>query len=94
MDRLILDHREQILRAASAHGARRVRVFGSHATGHATAASDIDLLVDMAPDRSLLDRIALIDELESLLGRSVDVVNEHALHAAIRDRVLASALPL
>jgi predicted nucleotidyltransferase len=87
-------HRDQILQLARAHGARNVRVFGSVARGQSDAASDIDLLVEMAPDRSLLDRIALIHDLQDLLGWPVDVINERALHRAIRDRVLAEAVQL
>jgi predicted nucleotidyltransferase len=46
----------------------------------------------MAPDRSLIDRIALMHDLEDLLGGSVDVVNERPLHRAIRDDVLSQAV--
>lgn len=86
--------REQIARVATAHGARRVRIFGSVARGQAHEGSDVDVLVEMAPDRSLLDRIALTRELGELLGSPVDVVNERALHQAIRDEVLAEAVEL
>jgi uncharacterized protein len=94
MDPLIEAHRVDILGAAARHGARRVRLFGSRAAESASAESDVDLLVEMEPDRSLLDRIALIDDLERLLGCRVDVVNERALHSSVRDRVLATAKPL
>ena len=47
--------REEILRIATSHGARNVRVFGSLARGDADEKSDIDLLVEFEPDRSLLD---------------------------------------
>jgi hypothetical protein len=90
----IRDRREEILRLAEAHGALHVRVFGSVARGQAGEGSDIDLLVEMAPDRSLLDRIGLMNDLEELLGGSVDVVNERALHEAVRDEVLAEAVEL
>jgi predicted nucleotidyltransferase len=83
-----------ILKLARQHGASNVRVFGSVARGQATEESDLDLLVDLEPDRSLLDRIALIQDLEDALGISVDVVTEKALHPAIRDRILAQAHPL
>lgn len=86
--------RERILEIAQRHGASHVRVFGSVSRGSETQASDIDLLVCMAPDRSLLDRIALIHDLEDLLHNSVDVVNERALHPEIRDEVLAEAVEL
>lgn len=86
--------RETILRIAAKHGASNVRVFGSFARGDARPDSDLDLLVDMAPDRSLLDTVALIQELESTLGRKVDVVTERALYWLIRRRILQEARPL
>ena len=47
--------RDDIVRIAARHEARNLRVFGSVARGDDGSHSDIDLLVDMAPDRSLLD---------------------------------------
>jgi len=86
--------REDILTLAASHGARNVRVFGSAARGEAGESSDIDLLVELDPDRSLLDHVALVQDLEDLLGRRVEVVTGSALHWYIRDRVLAEAVPL
>ena len=54
----------------------------------------MDLLVEMEEGRSLLDRIAVMQDLEDLLGHKVDVVNERALHWYIRDRILSEAVPL
>ncbi len=86
--------REAILRLAAAHGASNVRVFGSVARGEADGASDIDLLVDMGPDRSLLDLGGLLMDLEQLFGRRVDVVTERGLRPRIRERVLEETVPL
>lgn len=87
----ILDRREEILKLASTHGARRVRLFGSAARGTAKAASDVDFLVEMEPGRTLLDLMRLEGALEELLGRPVDIVTEPSLSPHIRDRVLAEA---
>jgi predicted nucleotidyltransferase len=76
------------------HGARTVRVFGSVARGEADAASDLDLLVEMEPGRSLLDLGGLLMELQDLLGCRVDVVTEKRLRERIRDRVLKVAVSL
>jgi len=86
--------RDEILRIANEHGARNVRVFGSFVRGDVTEHSDLDLLVMMDKHRSLLDRIAMIHELEDLLGRKVDVVNEKALHPAIREQILREEVDL
>jgi predicted nucleotidyltransferase len=87
-------HRHAILEAAARHGARNVRVFGSAARGDDRMDSDIDLLVEMADDRSLLDLVALELELESLLNRPVDVLTTQSLAPAIRERVAADARAL
>ena len=88
------EHREQILAAASRHGARNVRIFGSVARGDDQPLSDLDLLVEMAADRSLLDLVALEQELEALLQRPVDVVTEQSLAPAIRERIRSDARAL
>ncbi len=49
------ERRTQVLAIAAKHGAYNVRIFGSVARHEADSASDIDLLVDMEPERSLLD---------------------------------------
>jgi predicted nucleotidyltransferase len=86
--------REQILQIAATHGARHVRVFGSHARAEARRTSDLDLLIDLEPGRSLLDVVAIKQDLEDLLGCPVDVVTERALSPYIRDQVLADAISL
>jgi len=47
----------------------------------------------MGPERSLLDHVALWQDLEDLPGRKVDLVSEKALHL-MRDQVLKEAVPL
>jgi uncharacterized protein len=90
----IKETRKEIRHIAAAHGARNVRVFGSAGCGEQGAASDLDLLVDMAEGRSLFDLIALSNELEESLGVEVDVVTEASLSPYIRDHVLDEAVAL
>lgn len=94
LDELIKTKREDILRTASKYGAYNVRVFGSVARGEADEKSDIDLLVDMEPGRSLFDLGGLLTDLEELLGCNVDVVTEKGLRDRIRARVLKEAVVL
>ena len=79
---------------AARHGATRVRVFGSVARGDSKTSSDLDLLVDLEPGRSLLDLIAIKQDLEDLLGRPVDVVTERSISPYIRDAVLKEAVAI
>lgn len=85
--------REEILVLARRRRARRVSVFGSVARGEARPGSDLDLLVDFEPEASLLDHIGLYQDLESLLGVRVDVIDRDGLSP--RDtRIRNEALPL
>ena len=86
--------RDEIIEVARARGASRVRVFGSVARGDATEASDIDFLVDLEPDRNLLDLGGLLMDLQDLLQRDVDVVTERGLRPRVAQRVLADAVEL
>jgi predicted nucleotidyltransferase len=87
-------HRRAILELATRHGARNVRVFGSIARGEDRPDSDVDLLVDVEPGRSLLDVIALEQDLEALLGRPVDVQTVGGLSPYLQQRILAEAAAL
>lgn len=70
------------------HGVRRASIYGSIATGTARRDSDVDLLVELPPEKSLLDLVALKRELEDVLGRTVDLAEFDTLHPMIRDQVL------
>ena len=94
MRQWLVERRAEILRIANSHGATQVRVFGSVARGEDDARSDVDFLVELAPGRSLFDLGGIQFELESLLGRHVDVVTERGLKRRIRDRVLRESVVL
>jgi predicted nucleotidyltransferase len=86
--------REAIRCIAAMHGARNVRVFGSTAKGAANTGSDLDILIELDQGRSLLDQVGLKQDLEDLLGRSVDVVVEGGISPYLEERILAEAVPL
>lgn len=62
------------------HGMSNPRVFGSVAAGRETPASDLDLLVDAAPNLDLLDIVDAATELEAQLGIPVDIITSRSLH--------------
>ncbi len=64
------------------------------ARGDAESDSDVDLLADLDVNISLLDRIAMIQEIEDLLGRKIDLVTADKLHRVIKDRIMREAVPL
>ena len=94
LNKLLQEKREAILQLAAKHGARNVRVFGSVARHEANEESDIDLLVDTTEHTSPWFPVGLIQDLEELLGRKVDVVTEEGVHWLLRRRIHKEARPL
>jgi uncharacterized protein len=86
--------RQEILGYAADHGAHNVRVFGSTVRGESGTTSDVDLLVEMEPGRSLIDLVGLWQDLEDLLGTRVDVLSDGGVSPHLRERIYAEAVPL
>lgn len=91
---IIQTRRDDILRIATEHGASNIRVFGSVARGDDEPESDVDLLIQLESGRSLLDLIAIKQELEAVLGRSVDVLTEASISPYLREQILSEAVRL
>lgn len=94
LGRRLRRRRRSVIEAASRRGASNVRVFGSVARGEDTEGSDVDLLVDLNDGVGLVAVSALTREIAEIIGVDVDVVPADSLKAAMRDRVLAEAIPL
>jgi predicted nucleotidyltransferase len=90
----IRQKRAEILKLADKYGADNVRVFGSVVRGTAGPDSDLDILVRFSEKCSLIDHIALMQDLEDMLHIKVDVVNEKVLHPLIRERVLKDVVAI
>jgi len=75
------------------YGVRELALFGSAARGSAGADSDVDLLVEFAPDVSVgfMTLSRMQRELAALLGRPVDLVPKNGLSPTIAESVLAEA---
>jgi len=94
IDKVLQIRRDEILGIAQRYGARNVRVFGSRARGDTRADSDFDLLITVGERTSLLDIIAIKQDLEDLLRSTVHVVTEDAISPYIREEVLKQAIAL
>ena len=95
LKQLLLEKREEILQIAAQHGAHNVRIFGSVARQEDDKQSDIDFLIDYDLNKiSPWFPSGLMQDLQSILGRKVDVFTVEGLKDRIRERVLDEAIEL
>ena len=94
IDEILGPYRSEIRRMGRERGALGFRVFGSVGRREASASSDVDLLVTLHPSASWLDFSDLHAELERLLGRRVDLIEDGQLPESMASRVAAEAVPL
>ena len=90
----VADIREKILPVLRRHGVTRAGLFGSVARGEATPESDVDILVELDAEASLLDFIGVKLDLEDVLEQRVDLVQYDAIKPRLRDRILSEEVPL
>lgn len=74
------------------HGIKRAGIFGSVAKGNATSQSDIDILVELGSEISLLDFVGIKFELEDHLGRKVDLVEYQAIKPRLKNRIMSEEI--
>lgn len=89
---IIKEHKKAMKEIAGKHGALSISVFGSFARGAENVHSDIDLLVELEPKRSLLDIISLKYAIEDLTGRQVDVVTTAGISPYLADQITKEAV--
>ena len=77
-----------VIRVLEKHGVKRAGLFGSVVRGETTEDSDIDVLVEIDSDISLLDFVGLKLEIEEALGRKVDLVEYDTIKPLLRERIL------
>lgn len=95
LKQLLQEKKEEIETIATKHGAYNLRIFGSVAREEETETSDIDFLIDYDINKiTAWFPSGLIQELETLLNRKVDVVTINSLHYIIQDKVFSEAIPL
>ena len=84
---LLRQHRPEI----AAHGVRALYLFGSTRRDEAKPDSDVDLFIDYTEGFSLLDLVALQEEIDRVLGARADLTTRGGLHPLLRDDILREA---
>ncbi|MDD4909902.1 MAG: nucleotidyltransferase family protein [Candidatus Omnitrophica bacterium] len=77
-----------ILPILQQYGAKKAALFGSYVRDQMKKDSDIDILVEIEKDISLLDFIGLKQEIEEALGRKIDLVEYDSIKPLLRKRIL------
>jgi predicted nucleotidyltransferase len=80
--------KSRIIPVLERYGAKRAGLFGSYVRGQLREDSDIDILVQIEKDISLLDFIGIKLEIEESLGRKVDLVEYDTIKPLLRDIIL------
>ena len=93
MNQQLVIPQEAIRAFCHAHSVRQLAIFGSALRDDFRQDSDIDVLIDLAPEARIgllaLDRMR--DELGEIFGRPVDLLTRAGLNPHIRDAVLREA---
>ncbi|MBU1706295.1 nucleotidyltransferase family protein [bacterium] len=88
MTRRIEKIRRTILPILQSYGVGKAGLFGSFIRGETRKNSDIDILVKIEKDISLLDFVGLKLEIEEALGRKVDLVEYDTIKPLLKERIL------
>jgi len=80
--------KKKILPILRRQGVLKAAVFGSAARNEMTKNSDVDILVKMAKNKTLLDLVGLKFELEDKLKRDVDVVSYGGISPLLKGIIL------
>ncbi len=86
--------KEKIRPILRQHGIKRAGLFGSYARGEMKADSDVDILVELEENISLLDFIGIKLELEDVLGKKVDLVEYNTIKPLLRERILSEEVAI
>ncbi len=80
--------KKKILPILKSQRVLKAAIFGSAAKGGMTKNSDIDILVKLGTNKSLLDLVGLKLDLENKLGRKVDVLSYGGISPFLKEIIL------
>jgi len=76
------------------HNVSEAAIFGSYARGTQEGASDIDILVRIDEEMSLLDFVGLKQKLEDTLGHGVDLVEYSEIKPRLKKHILRDQIEI
>lgn len=88
MNKNIKEIKKKITPILKKHGIKKAAISGSYARNEVTEESDIDILVEIPGDISLLDFVGIKLELEKKLGREVDLIEYSTIKPEVKEEIL------
>ena len=86
--RTIEEIKQKILPILEKYNIKKAGLFGSFVRGEMREDSDIDILVEIRDDISLLDFVGIKLEIEEALGKKVDLVEYSTIKPLLRERII------
>jgi predicted nucleotidyltransferase len=86
--------KRKIIPILNRYGVKKAGLFGSCIRGELREDSDIDILVELDSDLSLLDFIKIKLDLEDTLDRPVDLVEYSTIKPRLKDRILKEQMAI
>jgi len=80
--------KQKIIPILKAQNVKKAAIFGSFASGRAKKNSDLDIIVNLARNKTLLDLVGLKLELEEKLNKKVDLITYNSLNPHLKDIIL------
>lgn len=80
--------KNKVIPILKGYSVKRAALFGSLVRGETKPDSDLDILVEIEDNISLLDFIGLKIEIEEALGKKVDLVEYSTIKPLIKERLL------
>ncbi len=88
----IKEIKQKIIPVLKEYKISKASIFGSYARGEQTKKSDVDLLVELDNNLSLLDVIGIKLELEKALKKKVDLVEYENIRPEIKENILTDEI--
>lgn len=84
--------KKKVIPVLKRHGATKAGLFGSLVRGQIRKRSDLDVLVDLPRNLSLIDVVGIQQEIEEVVGRKVDLVQYDAIKPLLKKYILSEEI--
>lgn len=88
------DLKKEIVPILQKADVKKAALFGSYVRGDHSKESDIDILVELPEEATLIDLVGVKQDMEEKLNKKVDVVTYNGISPLLRESILNNQYPL